>query len=85
MSKRTFEMYQYRQILVRLRQGDTDRQIARSRLMGRRKFAGVRALAAAQGWLAPETPLPTDAELAAVLAAPAGEGPVSLAVHFLAG
>ena len=80
MSKRTFEMYQYRQILVRLRQGDTDRQIARSRLMGRRKLAGVRALAAAQGWLAPEAPpLPTDAELAAVLAAPAGEGPVSLA------
>ena len=41
MSKRTFERYQYRQILVRLRQGDTDRQIARARLMGRRKLAVV--------------------------------------------
>ena len=31
MSKRTFEMHQYRQILVRLCQGDTDWQIARAR------------------------------------------------------
>jgi hypothetical protein len=27
-------MFQYRQVLVRLRQGDSDRDIARSRLMG---------------------------------------------------
>lgn len=32
-------MFQYRQVLVRLRQGDTDRSIARSRLIGRRKLA----------------------------------------------
>ena len=35
MSKRRFEMYHYRQALVRMRQGDSDRDIARSRLMGR--------------------------------------------------
>ena len=35
-------MFEYRQVLVRLRQGDTDRQIARSGLMGRRKAGEVR-------------------------------------------
>ena len=72
-------MYQYRQILVRLRQGDTDRQIARARLMGRRKLAGVRIVAAEHGWLDPQTLLPTDAELAAVFSATVTMGPVSLA------
>lgn len=66
MGNRRFEMYQYRQILVRLRQGDTDRDIARARLMGRRKLAVVRAVAAAQGWLQAQTPLPEDARLAEV-------------------
>jgi len=37
MSKRRFERYQYRQVLVRMRLGDSDRQIAHSGLMGRRK------------------------------------------------
>jgi len=39
MSKRSFEMYQYRQDLLRMRQGDSDREIARSGLMGRPKAA----------------------------------------------
>jgi hypothetical protein len=36
-------MYQYRAVLVRLRQGDSDRGIARARLMGRPKVAALRA------------------------------------------
>ena len=60
-------MFQYRQVLVRLRQGDSDRDIARSRLMGRRKVAALRELAASQGWLAPEAPLPDDATLSAAI------------------
>ncbi len=44
-------MFQYRQVLVRLRQGDSDRDIARSRLMGRPKVAAFRGLAVTQaGW-----------------------------------
>ena len=31
-------MFQYRAVLVRLRQGDTDRDIARARLMGRQQL-----------------------------------------------
>jgi len=30
MARRRFEMHQYRQALVRMRQGDTDREIARA-------------------------------------------------------
>ncbi len=37
-------MFQYRAVLVRLRQGDTDRDIARARLMGRPKTAALRAI-----------------------------------------
>ena len=62
-------MFQYRAVLVRLRQGDTDRDIARSRLMGRRKLAAFRALAQQQGWLLADAPLPDDAQIAAVIGA----------------
>jgi transposase len=60
-------MHQYRAVLVRLRQGDSDRDIARARLMGRTKVARFRALAAQQGWLAPETSLPEDAAIATLV------------------
>jgi transposase len=66
MSNRRFEMYEYRQVLVRLRQGDSDRDVSRSRLMGRRKVAEVRQQAKSQGWLDAQQPLPDDAALAAV-------------------
>ena len=71
VGRRRFETHQYRAVLVRLRQGDSDRDIARARLMGRNKLARFRALAIAvsQGWLRPETALPEDAAIAAVLGA----------------
>ena len=62
MGRRRIEMFQYRQVLVRLRQGDTDREIARSRLMGRPKAAYFRGLAGRMGWLEPQAPLPSDGE-----------------------
>ena len=62
-------MFQYRAVLVRLRQGDTDREIARARLMGRNKSAALRALAAERGWLNSEAPLPEDATIAEALGA----------------
>ena len=60
-------MFQYRQVLVRMRQGDSDRDIARARLMGRNKAACLRVLAAAQGWLSPEARLPEEADIAAAV------------------
>ncbi len=62
-------MFQYRQVLARLRAGQTDRSIARAGLMGRVKVAAFRALAAAHGWLDLERELPDDAALAAALGA----------------
>ncbi len=60
-------MFQYRQVLVRMRQGDSDRHIKRARLMGRRKAAELRALAIERGWLDAAAALPEDAEIAAAL------------------
>jgi transposase len=60
-------MFQYRQVLVRLRAGDSVRDIARSGLMGRDKLAALRALAEAHDWLRSESELPDDAALAAAL------------------
>jgi hypothetical protein len=61
-------MFQYRQVLARMRQGDSDRDIARARLMGRRKAAQLRLAAIEHEWLDPRRPLPDDAELAAAFA-----------------
>lgn len=58
MSKRSFEMYQYRQVLVRMRQVDSHREIARDRLMGRKKSWSVWSAALEQGWLESAQPLP---------------------------
>lgn len=63
-------MFQYRQALVRLRAGDTVREIARSGLMGRDKLAVWRALALQHGWLDTSTELPDDAAIAAALGPP---------------
>lgn len=35
MANQSFELFEYRQLLVRMRQGDSDRDIACARLMGR--------------------------------------------------
>lgn len=63
MANRRFEMYQYRQVIHRMRMGETDRAIARSKLMGRLKCAQIRAVAKQKGWLE-DTPLPDDQVLA---------------------
>ena len=39
MANRRFEMYHYRQALVRMRQGESDRQIHATGLMGRRTLS----------------------------------------------
>lgn len=42
-------MYQYRNALVYMRQGDSHRGIARSKTMGRKKLAQVHEMAGEQG------------------------------------
>ncbi|MBC8247806.1 MAG: IS21 family transposase [Deltaproteobacteria bacterium] len=56
-------MYEYRQVIYRMRQGESDRGIAKAGLIGRRKAAELRQLAKERGWL-DKGPLPEDRELA---------------------
>ena len=64
MANRRFEMHEIRQVLVRMRMGESNRTIAKTGLIGRRKAAELRDLAQEQGWLEADQPLPDEAELA---------------------
>ena len=70
MARRGIEMYECRQALMCMRQGDSEREIACAKLMGRAKVARFRELAAARGWLDPARPVPEDAEIAAAIGRP---------------
>ena len=80
MSNRRFEMYEYRQVIYRMRLGESDRNIAKAGLMGRRKAAELRQVAKQRGWL-DKGPLPDDSELAQYLEPkPAAASNLSLVV-----
>ncbi len=64
MTNRRFEMHEIRQVLVRMRMGESNRTIAKTGLIGRRKAAALRELAQEHGWLEVDQPLPDEAELA---------------------
>jgi len=66
-------MYQYRQVLTRMRLGESDRAIARSGLMGREKASALREVAVREGWLETSGALPDDATLAQVLQVPSSQ------------
>ena len=51
-------MYEYRQIISRMRLGESDRTIAKAGLMGRNKAAQLRVVASKHGWLNSANPLP---------------------------
>jgi hypothetical protein len=70
MARRRFEMFQYRQSLVRMRQGDSDRQIAAARIMGRRTAARLRELGIERKWLDAAVPMPQDEAIAIALGQP---------------
>lgn len=70
MGRRRFETFEYRQVLLRLRAGDTDRDIARAKLMGRQKVALLRARAVELGWLDPGQGPPDELTIAAALGPP---------------
>ena len=59
-------MYHYRQVIHRMRMGQSDRAIAQTKLIGRAKCAEVREIAGRNGWLTPG-PLPEDEALAEAL------------------
>lgn len=63
MANRRIDMHEYREVIYRLRQQQSERAIARSGIMGRHKTNEIGQIARLRGWLDPETPLP---ELAAI-------------------
>jgi transposase len=64
MSNRKFEMHHYRQVIVRLRLGDTIRSIANAGLASRKKIRIIQKMSIQQGWLNIEHELPSDEILA---------------------
>lgn len=56
-------MYEYRQIIFRLRQGESIRGISYAKLADRKKVRKIFKIAIQQGWLNLERDLPTDQEL----------------------
>ena len=84
MANRRFEMYQYRQVLVRMRLGESSRAIARSGLMGRTKVEVLREIAGDQGWLDPDRPLPDDGTLASALRCPSARPQLTSSVLLFA-
>ena len=60
MSNRRFEMYEYRQIIFRLRQKESVRAIARAKLADRKKIRKVYKTAIKEGWLDAQQKLPSD-------------------------
>ena len=57
MSNRRFEMHQYRQVSIRMRVGESDRQMNACGLMGRRTMAKLRKKEARLAWLEPDKEL----------------------------
>ena len=64
MGRRRIKTYQCREIVGRIRAGDSDCEIARSGLAGRDKAAMWHGIATAQGWLDLSVTLPDEAVLA---------------------
>ena len=60
-------MYEYRQIISRMKLGESDRAISKAGLMGRKKVAKLRVLAKNYDWLDPTKPLPDDDVLSPAL------------------
>ena len=63
-------MYQYRQIIVRLRSGDSMRSVARARLADRKTVRRIRDIAKQQGWLDTKNEIPQDEILIKFLGQP---------------
>jgi transposase len=74
MANRRIEMHEYRQVIHRMRQGQSDRAIAKAKLMGRLKCAWVRSVAQEKGWLA-NGPLPDDQQLSQIFVTPKPSNP----------
>lgn len=65
MANRRIEVHEVRHVIVRMRAGDSDRQIQNAGVMGRRKIAQIRKIAKECGWLDKNAPMPDNDTIAA--------------------
>jgi transposase len=72
MANRRFAVHEIRNIISRMRLGETNRKIAQAGLMGRNKVAALRHLALAQGWLDKDSAMPSNEVIALMLRRPGG-------------
>ena len=63
MSNRRIMMHEYKEIIYRLQQGQTIREIQRDHIAGRRKIKAVREIAEKHGWLDASCELPEEITL----------------------
>lgn len=80
MANRSIEMYEYRQVVHRMRQGQSDRTIAKTKLMGRIKCAFVRSIVKQKGWLDNDQPLPDDQQLSKIFGAAKVKNPTRVSL-----
>ena len=64
MTNRRIKMFEYRQIIHRMREGESNRALARSGLIGRIKAKMIRYIATINDWLNPAVSLPNEEEIA---------------------
>ena len=67
MSNRRIEMYEYRQIIYRLQQGQTIRAISREGLASRKKIKEIKEIAVEKNWLLPGVSIPDELGLQSFL------------------
>ena len=67
MGNRRIAMFEYRYVFVRMREGDSDRQIAKDGPLGRNKVSELRCIATAHDWLDPQKPLPDNVAIAEIV------------------
>lgn len=60
MANRKIDMCEYKNVIQRLRYGESDRQISRETHLGRRKITEIRAVSVKHGWLMAGVELPSD-------------------------
>ena len=70
MAYRSFEMFQIRQIIQRLRMGESARKVARSQHVGRATVDSIHSIALAQNWLDRQCQIPDDSTLATFFKTP---------------
>ena len=67
MANRRFAMYEIRHVITRMRLGESDRELQRAGLMGRRKAGQLRAIAIDQDWIDLSRPLSPNKDLKALV------------------